>query len=226
LKNGDVITKPPVKHNRNLSIAELRQFCSSLEKFSAYRATGIAIELLMLTFVRTQELRAATWDEFDLEKAAWRIPAERMKRKDQGDHLVPLSKQAVALLKELQEITGISKSGPKWLFRNTRRDTECMSATTIYRALERMGFCGKGTIGFSAHGFRGTASTHLHEMKFLTQAIEAQLAHKERNASKASYNQAEYVPERTAMMQQWADYLDEMKAGNAADIADAPVAKS
>lgn len=208
LKASDVIVRPKVKNNRALSVQELRIFLQALKAFSGQRTTGIAIELLMLTFVRTTELRAATWNEFDLNGAIWTIPAVRMKIKNSGDHVVPLSTQAVMLLRELQEVVGMPKEGACWLFPNYRRDSDCMTATTINRALERMGFNGKNTIGFSGHGFRGTASTLLHEMGYRPEVIESQLAHKERNAVKAAYNKAQYMGERTLMMQQWSDYLD------------------
>ena len=207
LKASDVIVRPKVKNNRALAPGELKTFLSALKLFSGQRSTGIAIELLMLTFVRTVELRLATWEEFDLDNALWMVPASRMKVKDAGDHIVPLSSQTVALLKELKLITGVSNAAPHWLFPNYRRSDDCMTATTINRALERMGFNGKKTIGFSAHGFRGTASTLLHEMGYRPEVIEVQLAHKERNAVKAAYNKAQYIEERAKMMQQWANYV-------------------
>jgi integrase len=200
-----VVVRPKVKHNRPLSSKEIPQVVSALQKFGGFRSTKIAIELLLLTFVRTIELRKATWEEFDLENSIWRIPAARMKMK--SEHIVPLSFQATALIKELQSITGASN----WLFPNYRRPDDCMTSTTINRALERMGYNGKDTIGFSAHGFRGTASTLLYEQGFRTEVIEKQLAHAEGNKVKASYNQAQYLEERAKMMQQWANYLDSLK---------------
>ena len=152
--------------------------------------------------MRTVELRAAEWSEIDFDRAEWRIPAERMKMRE--SHLVPLSTQALALLRELHKLTG----NQRWLFPNYRRPETCMTATTLNRALERMGFNGKDSIGFSAHGFRATASTILNEAGYRADVIERQLAHKERNTVRASYNQAEYLAERCAMMQQWADLVD------------------
>ena len=150
----------------------------------------------------------AAWSEVDIDKATWTIPAERMKIKDNGDHVVPLSKRACDLLKELRNIVGTPLSGnPDWLFPNTRNRALCMSATTINRALEHMGFNGSGSIGFSAHGFRGTASTLLHERGYRPEVIEAQLAHKERDGVKAAYNKAKYLSDRRTMMQEWADLL-------------------
>ncbi|GAO36706.1 integrase [Sulfuricella sp. T08] len=212
LKASDVIVRQKVKNNRALSVPELREFLKALMAFTGQRTTGIAIELLMLTFVRTTELRAATWGEFDLNNAVWTIPASRMKIKNAGDHVVPLSSQAVTLLRELREIVGTPKTGPHWLFPNYRRESDCMTATTINRALERMGFNGKNSIGFSGHGFRGTASTILHEIGYRPEVIEVQLAHKERNAVKAAYNKAQYMADRIAMMEQWAGYIGSLQA--------------
>lgn len=211
LKASDVITKPKVKNNVALSPAELRKLIAAMDGFTGQRKTAIAIELLMLTFVRTGELRCATWEEFDLEKALWTVPSQRMKIKDVGDHLVPLSPRAIQLLQELKTITGNSSKEPHWIFPNERRDTEPMSATTINRALERMKFNGKGTIGFAAHGFRGTASTLLHEQGYPPHIIELQLAHRERNTVAAAYNKAQHVPERTKMMIYWASYIESLR---------------
>jgi len=123
------------------------------------------------------------------------------------EHLVPLSVQSIARLAELREITGSSKL----LFPNGRRPDDCMTATTINRALERMGLSGAGTLGFSAHGFRGTASTLLHEQGYLSAAIERQLAHAEGNKTLAAYNKAEYLKERIQMMQDWANQIDKLR---------------
>ena len=121
-------------------------------------------------------------------------------------HLVPLTRQAVELLRELHTYTG----GRDLLFPNYRNPNICMTATTLNRALEHMGFNGKDSIGFSAHGFRATASTILNEIGFRPDVIERQLAHVERNKVRASYNQAEYLGERRVMMQQWANLTDEI----------------
>lgn len=124
-------------------------------------------------------------------------------------HIVPLSRQAVELIRELQIYT----SGRRWLFPNYRNPQMCMCSTTINRALERMGLNGKDSIGFSAHGFRATASTFLNESGYRSDVIERQLAHAERNKVRASYNQAEYMEERRTMMQDWADMVDTMMQG-------------
>ena len=199
------IHRPKVQHHKPLTRDQIAEFSKALEQYGGYRATVIALRLMLLTFVRTVELRKAEWNEFDLDRAEWRIPAERMKMRE--PHIVPLSSQAVELLRELATHTG----GRRQLFPNLRNPSECMTATTLNRALERMGFNGKDSIGFSAHGFRATASTMLNEMGFRADVIERQLAHAERNKVRASYNQAEYLEERRQMMQAWAEYLHDIR---------------
>lgn len=198
------IHRPKIKHRKPLNRDQIRAFVKALDGYAGYRTTVIALRLMLLTFVRTVELRAARWGEIDLDRAEWRIPAERMKMRE--PHIVPLSRQAVELLRELHTYTG----GRGFLFPNYRNPKTCMTATTLNRALERMGFSGKDSIGFSAHGFRATASTMLNEMGFRPDVIERQLAHAERNKVRASYNHAEYLEERRAMMQRWADGIDEI----------------
>ena len=198
------IHRPKVEHHKPLSRNQVADFVKALDFYGGYRTTVIALRLMLLTFVRTVELRAAHWAEFDLDRAEWRIPAERMKMRE--PHIVPLSRQAVELLRELHTHTG----GRSFLFPNYRNPKTCMTPTTLNRALERMGFNGKDSIGFSAHGFRATASTMLNELSFRSEVIERQLAHAERNKVRASYNQGEYMEERRAMMQQWAHLTDEM----------------
>ncbi|MEL4180214.1 tyrosine-type recombinase/integrase [Roseateles sp. PN1] len=207
-----VVQRPKIKHNIPLSPSQISDLLLRLKKSGGNRTTKLAIELLLLTFVRTVELRKARWTEFDIEGGIWRIPAERMKMG--VEHLVPLSLQSIALLKELQAITG----GSPWLFPNYRRPDDCMTPTTINRALERMGLNGAGTIGFAAHGFRGTASTLLHEWGFRHEAIERQLAHSERNKVSSAYNQAQYLAERTQMMSAWALKIDELRQEKKAEI--------
>lgn len=196
------IHRPKVKHHKPLTKGQIKDFMAALENYGGYRTTVIALRLLLLTFVRTGELRKAHWSEFDFDNAEWRIPSERMKMRE--PHIVPLSTQAVILLRELRTYTG----GRGTLFPNYRRPKDCMPPTTLNRALERMGFNGKDSIGFSAHGFRATASTLLNEMGYRSDVIERQLAHAERDKVRASYNQAEYMVERKAMMQEWSDFVD------------------
>lgn len=200
------VKKAPVRHNPPLSKDEIPRFLNMLEHHGGFTWTVIAVKLMLYTFVRTVELRKAEWTEFDLEASEWRVPAERMKMgktmKAGESHIVPLSRQAVALIVELKKLSG----GQKFLFPNMRTPNECMSATTVNKTIERMGYAGK----FSGHGFRTTASTMLHEMGWRSEVIERQLAHAERNKVKAAYNHAEYLPERREMMQAWADWIDEL----------------
>jgi len=158
---------------------------------------------MALTFVRTSELIEAQWSEFNLEAARWDIPAERMKMRT--PHIVPLSSQAVEVLRVLHLVTGHSKL----LFPGERDHQKSMSNNTILGALERMGYKGRMT----GHGFRGVASTLLHEQGCPHDHIEVQLAHQERNAVSAAYNHAQYLKERKQMMQKWANYLDKVKVG-------------
>ncbi len=134
----------------------------------------------------------------------WRIPASKMKMKEQ--HLVPLSRQALAVLEELRPLTG---SG-RYLFPSLRSPQRCMSENTVNAAIRRMGYSKEEMIG---HGFRSMASTLLNERGFPRDAIERQLAHGERDAIRAAYNFAQYLPERRKMMQAWADYLDALREG-------------
>ncbi|MBT8573174.1 tyrosine-type recombinase/integrase [Polynucleobacter paneuropaeus] len=191
------------KHHRPLDKNEIAQLTQSLLTYPGNFQTIIAIKLLMLTFLRTGELRKTKWSEIDFAAKRINVPAERMKMR--RPHIVPLSEQSIHLLLELKKYTG----NREHLFPNMRDPKACMSATTINRALERMGFAGKDGIGFSGHGFRATASTILHEGTHRTEVIEMQLAHKQSNQIRAIYNQAEYFPERTKLMQDWADTIDQ-----------------
>ena len=199
------------QHKKPLLPGDIPAFRKALAEARASRPITIAMELALYTFVRPGELRGAAWTEFDLDAALWRIPAERMKMGE--EHLVPLSTQAVGLLRELKGRTG----GEEWLFPNNRDPKRCISKTTLNRVIERMGYAGR----FSAHGFRATASTWLNETGVRHDAIEKQLAHKERDAVRDAYNAAKYLPERRAMMQQWADAVDTMAEGKVASIGSA-----
>jgi integrase len=195
--------KPVVKKTHAyIKPNELREYLENLDAYDGALQTQLAMRFLLLTFVRTTELRRAAWAEMDLEKAEWRIPAERMKMREL--HIVPLSRQAIAILKELQPITG------QWqyVFPNQHKPAGHMSENTILYALYRMGYHSRAT----GHGFRSTASTILNENGFSPDVIERQLAHGERNKVRAAYNHAQYLPERRQMMQWWADYLDEVAA--------------
>ena len=179
------------------------EFVQSLESYDGTLQTKLAMKLLLLTFVRTSELRCAEWKEIDLDNAEWRIPAERMKMRD--PHIVPLSTQAVQVLKQVQELSG---NWPR-VFPNQHKPAGYMSQNTIIFAIYRMGYHSRLT----GHGIRGTASTILNENGFMPDVIERQLAHAERNGVRAAYNHAQYLPERRKMMQWWADYLERAACG-------------
>jgi integrase len=192
-----------VIHRAALSRADLPQFLTKLNAYDGQPITRLALNLVVLTFVRSRELRGARWEEFDFERAEWRIPAERMKIT--AEHIVPLSRQAIAILDELQPLTG----SYDLVFPNQNNLTRCMSENTLLYAMYRMGYHSKATV----HGFRATASTILNEMGFKADVIERQLAHAERNKVRAAYHRSEYLDERRKVMQVWADYLDELVSG-------------
>jgi integrase len=183
----------------------------AIDGYIGQPVTRFALQFAPLTFVRPGELRRAEWKEFDLEseQPMWRIPAKKMKMRD--PHLVPLSTQAVTVLRGLQPHTG----GAKYVFPSMRSGGRPMSENTINAGLRRLGYAGDEHVG---HGFRSTASTILNELGFHPDLIELQLAHKERNKSRASYNKALHIEERAGMMQSWADHLDMLRAGGACKI--------
>ena len=206
---------PPPKEKHHASIIEPKRIGALLRAIDSYEgffATKCALRLAPLVFVRPGELRKAQWPEIDFDKAEWRIPAERMKMRDQ--HIVSLSRQAVEILRELEPLTnrGIlaKPDAPRYVFPSARSHERPMSENAILAALRRMGYTKEEMTG---HGFRSMASTLLHEQGWDHQVIERQLAHAERNAVSAAYNFAEHLPERRKMMQAWADYLDGLKAG-------------
>ena len=173
-----------------------------LDAYEGYYPLCCALRLAPLVFVRPTELRAATWNEFDFEAAEWRIPAARMKMRQM--HIVPLARQAVAILQELKEFSG---SG-KFLFPSIRTESRPISDATMLNALRRMGY---QKHEMTTHGFRSMASTLLNEQGYNRDWIERQLAHGERDEVRAAYNYAQYLPERKKMMQEWADFLDKLR---------------
>jgi len=168
-----------------------------------------ALKLAPLVFVRAKELASAEWAHFDLEAAEWRIPAEVMKMRQ--THIVPLSRQSLEILRELHAVTGqyrfLFPGRPKIEKDKPKGDTPIRSISLVF-ALRRLGYS-KDEMTF--HGFRSMASTVLNEKGYNRDWIERQLAHAERNGVRASYNHAEYLPERRKMMQDWADFLSELK---------------
>jgi integrase len=195
----------PTRYNyAALGQKDLPAFFAKLAEYDGEPTTKLAIRLLALTFVRTGELRGAPWSEFNLDGAEWRIPAERMKMGQ--EHIVPLSRQALDVLRELQTVTGRGAL----LFPSRSKPTQPISENTILYALYRMGYHSRAT----GHGFRSTASTILNELGFQGDVIERQLAHSSKNKVRAAYNKAQYLPERARMMQQWADLLDALAKGD------------
>lgn len=199
IKASDALKSVQTVNNARVEARELPELMHKINGYEGHPLTRIALQLLAHTFVRTRELIEARWDEFDLDAKEWRIPAKRMKMRTA--HIVPLSSQVLTLLAELKAITG-SKS--PMLFPSQQGRGKGMSNNTMLYALYRMGYKGRMT----GHGFRGIASTVLHEMDFNHDHIELQLAHAPRNTVSAAYNHALYLKQRAAMMQHWSDYLE------------------
>lgn len=204
IRPSDVLATRKKENYARIEAKELPALLRKIEMYQGAPTTRAAIKLMAMTFVRTSELIGARWDEFDLTHRRWDIPAERMKMKT--PHIVPLSTQAVNLLRSLHTLTGHSAL----LFPGERDHEKPMSNNTILGALDRMGYKGRMT----GHGFRGIASTLLHEQGWPHEHIELQLAHQERNRVSASYNHALYLQARAKMMQAWSDFLDTKLADN------------
>jgi integrase len=185
--------------------AKIGQLLRAIDGYVGQPATHAALKLAPYVFVRPGELRQAEWPEFELAAAEWRIPGERMKAGE--PHLVPLSTQAIEILKGLQPITGHGR----YLFPSLRTPTRPISDNTLNAALRRLGYSGEEMTG---HGFRSMASTCLNELGWHPDLIELQLAHAERNKVRAAYNRAQRLDERRKMMQAWGDYIDGLRAGN------------
>ncbi len=196
-----VLKAPKQKHFPHLSVTELGEFQRQLEQYSGSKITQIATQLLMLTGLRTIELRSAEWTEIDFEKRLWQIPVARMKMK--RPHMVPLSDQALKLLEELRVITG----GFRFIFPGRNDSRKSMSEASINQVIKKIGYAGRAT----GHGFRHTLSTILHEQGFDSAWIETQLAHADRNTIRGTYNHAQYLDRRREMMQWYADYLNKLK---------------
>jgi integrase len=198
------ILKPTIKTNMaRIDAKELPALLRAIELYDGRPLTRQAIKLMALTFVRTSELIGARWDEFDFEAGRWSIPATRMKMKT--PHIVPLSTQAIETLELLRTISGKREL----VFPGEQDFRKPMSNMTILKALERMGYKGRMT----GHGFRGLASTILHEQGYNHDHIELQLAHAPRNEVSAAYNHALYLEPRAKMMQDWADFLEHTQRG-------------
>ena len=199
------IKTPPTKHKTPLEESEIPGFYKALDEYPGAFQTKVGIQLLWLTLARTNELLRSKWEEIDLERAEWRIPGARMKGRTIAPHIVPLPRQAIDLLRRLYAVTG---SG-EYVFPN-RSDLRRPAAVTLFnKCVSAIGYAGK----FSPHAIRTTGSTMLNEAGFRGDWIERQLAHKDRNETRATYNGAKYLQQRAEMMQQWADSLDAMCRG-------------
>lgn len=201
----EAVATPKARSHRALGVKEIRPFLLALDAIGAKEANKLAIKLMMLTFVRKDELRLAKWCEFDLENSVWQIPAHRMKMRE--PHRVYLSQQALGILEQLKPLS----HGGGLLFPNNSTLSKPIGHTTINAIIDRLEIDGAR---FVPHGFRATASSILNEAGFREDVIEKQLAHKEKNRVRGVYNQAEYAHERHEMLQWWADYVDSLKGGS------------
>ena len=201
----DVVAAPAkaARHHPHVTFAELPELLGKIDTTNINTLTRCAIRLLVLTAVRPGELRAAPWSEFDLEAATWTIPKERMKAR--RPHVVPLPRQALAILRTLEEISG----GYALLFPGQQKADRPMSDNTINKALRLMGYEGRQT----GHGFRHLLSTELNGRGYNKDWIERQLAHGDNDEIRATYNHAAYLEQRREMMQAWADSIDALCAG-------------
>ena len=191
-----------VRHMARIPANDLPKLLQDIDQYAGDLQTRLGLKLMNLCFIRTKELRFMEWTDLDLDAGLWRISAEKMKKR--RPHIVPLSRQAIGLLEQLHRLTGHTP----YAFQNlsTRKP---YSEAVFISALNRMGYKGRMT----GHGFRGLASTILHEQGYMHAAIEIQLAHADKDAVSAAYNHAEHLPYRTKMMQEWADYLDSVQSG-------------
>lgn len=206
------LAKPsPPKRRTAVSTSDLPSFLRAISSYHGDEATQTALRFILLTFVRTGEVRGARWREFeglDGDQALWRIPSERMKMRQ--EHLVPLAPQAVALLRQLP-----LSEDPDALVFVPRGVSKPLSENTLIYAVYRMGWHSRATV----HGIRGTASTILNEHGFNRDWIERQLAHSEQNGIRAAYNSAEWLTGRRTMMEWWANYLQLAEASGGAELA-------
>lgn len=202
LQSGDFLREHKSRNHARVDERKLPALLHAIDGFPS-EVTSLAMRLLCLTFVRVGELLGATWDEFDMAAGRWIIPAERMKMA--SEHIVPLSRQAIEIIERLKQIT----YGGNYLFPGRAGHHTTMSRATILMALRSMGYAKVMT----SHGFRGVASTMLHEQGYNHEHIETQLAHQSRGKVSAAYNHALYLVPRSKMMQAWADFIDKKKAG-------------
>jgi len=195
---------PKQKHFPHLNVEEIPAFLTELNKYSGSMITRIATKLLMITGLRTIELRTTEWADIDFDKGIWQIPAERMKMR--RPHIVPISRQARELLEELHQLTGRGR----YVFHGRNDAGKPMSEASINQVIKRIGYDGRAT----GHGFRHTLSTILHEQGYNSAWIETQLAHVDKNSIRGTYNHAQYLEGRRTMLQDYADYLDALERGD------------
>ncbi|MBA0167129.1 integrase arm-type DNA-binding domain-containing protein [Pectobacterium sp. CFBP8739] len=201
---ASALPPPKATHYPHLLPDELLDFLRALSTYSGSKITQLATRILMLTGVRTIELRQAEWKEFDFEKGLWEVPKERMKMR--RPHLVPLSAQVIDALQQLQAVTGRYNL----VFPGRNDITKPMSEASINQVLKRIGYHGKAT----GHGFRHTMSTILHEQGYNTAWIELQLAHVDKNTIRGTYNHAQYLEQRRGMLQWYGDFIDGLEHGD------------
>jgi integrase len=202
-----LIKLPKPRHHPPLDAKHIGPFLTAIDRADVWLPTRIAAQLLWLTLVRKNELVHATWAEFDLEQALWRIPAARMKMRE--DHVVPLCRQAVALLKSLQPVTGRHP----WVFTSHLSFRKALGRAAIHNLFLRINGELKLAERFTAHGIRSTFSTLANDAGIRPDVIERSLAHQEQNATRRAYNRATLLVERRELMQRWADLLDGFRAG-------------
>ena len=198
----DLLPSPEKKHYPSIHPRELHKLLQDMKAYQGDLLTKSAMKLLALTFVRTGELIGAKWDEIDFDRQEWHIPKERMKMR--RPHVVPLSRQALTIFKDLQKATGEKI----YIFHSQRGKVKHISNGAVLMALRRMGYQGRMT----GDGFRSLASTILNEKNYPPDVIERQLAHEDEDKIRSAYNRAEYLLERKKMMQEYADCLDAVLA--------------
>jgi integrase len=209
---SDVLKPVEVINFARVEIDELPELLRKIEVYRGVQRIRLGLKLLALTFLRTHELIGGRWSEINFKDAEWRIPADRMKKtvsrsKFKAPHIIPLATQTIEILEQLHTLTGDNEL----MFPGEWDKTKTISNNTFLQALYRMGY--KGTM--TGHGFRGVASTILHEERsnhgFLHEHIELQLAHIKQDDESAAYDYSKYLRERREMMQWWADYLDKAR---------------
>lgn len=192
------------EHYAHLSVSELPEFLSSIDKYMGSQIVRVALRVLILTGVRPGELRKAEWSEINFDTKVWEIPAEKMKMRRR--HIVPLSEQVIDLLKQIHPISG----SYQYIFPSRTDYRKHISDMALNTMIRRMGYSGRAT----GHGFRHTMSTILHEQGYNTAWVETQLAHVDKNSIRGTYNHAQYIDGRREMLQWYADYMDALENGD------------